>query len=249
MEEIKNHLPKLKTVKKATYSGIVNTALLNINPENEPIKNVGGPRSQSFKKIVTFVPNLKPKKSTFIPPALKLNLLNKLSNKEKDDTDIDKQISGDEIEIIDNSSSSSSCSISSSDMENENESNEEFEKKDTEDKNDNNNKFKLKEIKEFLNDDEEENIEINKNMKNLRRKMSQIKARVIIKNKESEGTIHDKFKNKYDIGLKDYEKENDVNTLHGSIIRSEHKKNNKKPKTKSIFEVLSSGKKLNIKEV
>ena len=45
MEEIKNHLPKLKTVKKATYSGIINTALLNINQENEPIKNVGGPRS------------------------------------------------------------------------------------------------------------------------------------------------------------------------------------------------------------
>jgi hypothetical protein len=242
MDEIENHLPKLKAAKKTTYSAIVSQVHLNINPENEPIKNVGGPRSQSFKKIAAFVPNLKPKKSTFIPPALKLNLQNKLPSKEKDDTEIDKQMSEDEIEIIDNSSSSS-CSISSSDMENENESNEDFEKKDTENKIENNNKFKLEEIKEFL-DDEEQNIEINKNMKNLRRKMSQIKARVVIKNKESEETIHDKFKNNFDIGLKD-EKENEVNTLHGSINRSEHKKNNEKPKTKSIFEVLASGKKIN----
>ena len=243
MDEIKNHLPKLKAAKKTTYSAIVSQVHLNINPENEPIKNVGGPRSQSFKKIAAFVPNLKPKKSTFIPPALKLNLQNKLPSKEKDDIGIDKQMSEDEIEIIDNSSSSS-CSISSSDMENENESNEDFEKKETENKIENNNKFKLEEIKEFL-DDEEQNIEINKNMKNLRRKMSQIKARVVIKNKESEETIHDKFKNNFDIGLKDYEKENEVNTLHGSINRSEHKKNNEKPKTKSIFEVLASGKKIN----
>ena len=243
MEEIKSHLPKLKAAKKTTYSAIVNQVHLNINPENEPIKNVGGPRSQSFKKIASFVPNLKPKKSTFIPPVLKLNLQNKLPSKEKDDTEIDKQMSEDEIEFIDNSSSSS-CSISSSDMENENESIEDFEKKDTENKIENNNKFKLEEIKEFL-DDEEQNIEINKNMKNLRRKMSQIKARVVIKNKESEETIHDKFKNNFDIGLKDYEKENEVNTLHGSINRSEHKKNNEKPKTKSIFEVLASGKKIN----
>ena len=243
MEEIKSHLPKLKAAKKTTYSAIVSQVHLNINPENEPIKNVGGPRSQSFKKIAAFVPNLKPKKSTFIPPVLKLNLQNKLPSKEKDDTEIDKQMSEDEIEFIDNSSSSS-CSISSSDMENENESIEDFEKKDTENKIENNNKFKLEEIKEFL-DDEEQNIEINKNMKNLRRKMSQIKARVVIKNKESEETIHDKFKNNFDIGLKDYEKENEVNTLHGSINRSEHKKNNEKPKTKSIFEVLASGKKIN----
>ena len=243
MEEIKSHLPKLKAVKKTTYSAIINQTHLNINPENEPLKNVGGPRSQSFKKIAAFVPNLKPKKSTFIPPVLKLNLQNKLPSKEKDDTEIDKQMSEDEIEFIDNSSSSS-CSISSSDMENENESIEDFEKKDTENKIEINNKFKLEEIKEFL-DDEEQNIEINKNMKNLRRKMSQIKARVVIKNKESEETIHDKFKNNFDIGLKDYEKENEVNTLHGSINRSEHKKNNEKPKTKSIFEVLASGKKIN----
>ena len=244
MEEIKSHLPKLKAAKKTTYSAIVSQVHLNINPENEPIKNVGGPRSQSFKKIAAFVPNLKPKKSTFIPPVLKLNLQNKLPSKEKDDTEIDKQMSEDEIEFIDNSSSSS-CSISSSDMENENESIEDFEKKDTENKIENNNKFKLEEIKEFL-DDEEQNIEINKNMKNLRRKMSQIKARVaIIKNKESEETVHDNFKNNFDIGLKDYEKENEVNTLHGSINRSEHKKNNEKPKTKSIFEVLASGKKIN----
>lgn len=245
MEEIINHLPKLKTVKKTTYSAIVNQTHLNINPENEPIKNVGGPRSQSFKKIIAFVPNLKPKKSTFIPPALKLNLLNKLPSKEKDDTDFDKQISEDEIEIIDNSSSSS-CSISSSEMENENESSEEIEKKDTKDKVENNNNFKLEKIKEFLDDDKEESIEIKINMKNLRRKMSQIKAKVgIIKNKESEETVHDKFKNNFDIGLKAYEKENEVNTLHGSINRSEHKKYNEKPKIKSIFEVLSSGKKIN----
>ena len=245
MEEIKSHLPKLKAVKKTTYSAIINQTHLNINPENEPLKNVGGPRSQSFKKIVSFAPKLKPKKSTFIPPALKLNLLNKLPSKEKDDAEIDKQKSEDEIEIIDNSSSSN-CSISSSDMENENEPSEEIEKKDTKDKIENNNNFKLEEIKESFDDDEEHNIEINKNMKNLRRKMSQIKARVaIIKNKESEETVHDNFKNNFDIGLKDYEKENEVNTLHGSINRSEHKKNCGKPKTKSIFEVLSSGKKIN----
>lgn len=238
MEEIKFSLPKLKTVKKTTYTTLMDKVHLNINPENEPMQNMGGPRSQSFKNITEFVPHLKPKKSTIIPPTFKLNNQNRFSSKDKDD--FDKQMSGEELVLIENSSS-----ISSSDMENS--FNENIEKNDTKDKtyngNINSNNFKLNEIKEFLEEDEE-TLEYNKNIKNLRRKMSQIKARVgIVKSKETEEFVHMDFKNNYDIGLKDYEKENEIANLHGSLNNFENKKENEKPKIKSIFDVLSKAKK------
>ena len=238
MEEIKFSLPKLKTVKKTTYTTLMDKVHLNINPENEPMQNMGGPRSHSFKNITEFVPHLKPKKSTIIPPTFKLNNQNRFPSKDKDD--FDKQMSGEELVLIENSSS-----ISSSDMENS--FNENIEKNGIKDKTDNgkinSNNFKLNEIKEFLEEDEE-TLEYNKNIKNLRRKMSQIKARVgIVKSKETEEFVHMDFKNNYDIGLKDYEKENAIANLHGSLNNFENKKENEKPKIKSIFDVLSKAKK------
>ena len=233
MEEIKFSLPKLKTVKKTTYTTLMDKVHLNIN---EPMQNMGGPRSHSFKKITEFVPHLKPKKSTIIPPTFKLNNQNRFSSKDKDD--FDKQMSGEELVLIENSS------ISSSDMENS--FNENIEKNGIKDKTDNgkinSNNFKLNEIKEFLEEDEE--TLYNKNIKNLRRKMSHIKARVgIVKSTETEEFVHKGFKNNYDIGLKDYEKENEIANLHGSLNNFENKKENEKPKIKSIFDVLSKAKK------
>ena len=115
-EEISFNLPILKAVKKTTYNGKINKARLNINPGGSPIQKSLA-RSQSFKKILNFVPRLKPRKSTFVPTPLKLNIV----NKEKDDND--KQLSGDEIEFIDSESSSSS-SLSSSNMNNTSEEEE-----------------------------------------------------------------------------------------------------------------------------
>ena len=234
MEEIKFSLPKLKTVKKTTYTTLMDKVHLNIN---EPMQNMGGPRSHSFKKITEFVPHLKPKKSTIIPPTFELTNQNRFSSKHKDD--FDKQMSGEELVLIENSS------ISSSDMENS--FNENIEKNGIKDKTDNgktnSNNYKLNEIKEFLEEDEE-TLEYNKNIKNLRRKMSHIKARVgIVKSKETEEFVHKGFKNNYDIGLKDYEKENEIANLHGSLNNFENKKENEKPKIKSIFDVLSKTKK------
>lgn len=83
MEEIKKSFQILKALKKTTYNSLINQALLNnIKPEN---KNIGGPRSKSFKKITRFVPNLQPKKSTLMPTPLKLNNQNKYFKNEDND--------------------------------------------------------------------------------------------------------------------------------------------------------------------
>ena len=248
MNEIKMNFQILKAVKKITYNGIINQAKLNINPENAPIQKMSVPRSQSFKNIPNFVPKLKPKKSAFIPAPLKLNNLSPCHKKKKEE-DYDKQISDDEIEFISNSDSS----ISSSDIENS--SNENTDQKNNQNsaffKNSSNNyiedlelkdcdSFKLNEIKE-VSENEDDNIEINKNMKLLRKKMAKIKIKAgINKFKEAEGIVHEKFKNNFNIGLKNNEKEGKFkDTLHISINVFQKKK----PKSKSIFEVLSVSKK------
>ena len=258
-EEISFNLPILKAVKKITYNVVVNKARLNINPENTPIQKIIA-RSKSFKKIDNFVPKLKPKKSTFIPTPLRLTTV----NKEKDDNE--KQLSGDEIKFIDSDSSSSS--VSSSDMDNscEEEENDKennlkneikqikidqicninsnnyyscnIDKIESNDICDENDSFYLNEIVE--NDKKAKN----KNIKNMRKKMSHIRAKLEgFKFKETEGIIHDNFKNNFDIGLKNYEKEDDCNNKkHASISVFDMKNINKKVKTKSIFEVLSNSK-------
>ena len=78
----------------------------------------------------------------------------------------------------------------------------------------------------------------------MRKKMSHIRAKLEgFKFKETEGIIHDNFKNNFDIGLKNYEKEDDCNNKkHASISVFDMKNINKKVKTKSIFEVLSNSK-------
>lgn len=253
MNEIKMNFQILKAIKKTTYNGIINQARLNINPENAPIQKITVPRSQSFKKIPNFVPKLKPKKSAFIPAPLKLNNLNNLSSfHSKKEEDFDKQMSDDEIEIISNESSDSS--ISSSDMENslneentdkkdnkiglmfKNSSTNFIEDLDLKDKDNNYDSFKLNEIKEVAGNDEE-NIDTNKNMKLFRKKMAQIKIKAgIYKFKETNEFIHEKYKNNYNIGLKNNEKEGKFkDNLHISLNLFQ----NKKPKSKSIFEVLS----------
>lgn len=252
MNEIKINFQILKAVKKNTYNGIINQAKLNINPENAPIQKMSVPRSQSFKKIPNFVPKLKPKKSAFIPAPLKLNNLSPCHKKKKED-DFNKQNSDDEIEIISNSDSS----LSSSDMENsfiedtdkkinkddlilQNCSTNFIEDLELKDKDDGCDSFQLNEIKE-VNENDEDNVEMNKNMKLLRKKMAQIKARTgINKFKETEEFIHEKFKKNFNIGLKNNEKEGKLkDNLHISINIFEKKK----PKSKSIFEVLSVSKK------
>lgn len=253
MNDIKKNFQILKAVKKTTYNGIINQAKLNINPENAPIQKMSVPRSQSFKKIPNFVPKLKPKKSTFIPAPLKLNNLSPCHKKKKEE-DFDKQISDDEIEIISNSDDSF---ISSSDIENS--SNEDTDQKknqigvffknsstnfiedlELKDKDSGCDFFKLNEIKEVIENDDD-NIEMNKNMKLIRKKMAQIKTRAgINKFKETEGFIHEKFKNNFNIDLKNNEKEGKFkDNLHISINVFEKKK----PKSKSIFEVISVSKK------
>ena len=80
-----------------------------------------------------------------------------------------------------------------------------------------------------------------KAMKLIRKKMAQIKNKAgINKFKETEGFIHEKFKNNFNIGLKNNEKEGKFkDNLHISINVFEKKK----PKSKSIFEVISVSKK------
>jgi len=259
-EEISFNLPILKAVKKTTYNGIINKARLNINPGGSPIQKSLA-RSQSFKKILNFVPRLKPRKSTFVPTPLKLNNV----NKEKDDND--KQLSGDEIEFIDRESSSSS-SLSSSEMNNTSEE----EEKDKEKKiikeikeikidkafnisNINNSSSNIEKIESNNIDDDNDSFYLNeiiendkkakhKNIKNMRKKMSHIKAKLDpFKFKETEGIVHDNFKNNFDIGLKNYEKEDDYNNKkHASINAFDIKSIDKKVKSKSIFDVLSNSK-------
>ena len=203
-----------------------------------PLKLKDSFKSQSFKKITKFVPKLKPKQSTFVPTPLRLNTEKKHIS-EKEDND-EKQLTEDEIKIIDSSSSISSSDINLSDDDSEN--------KIKEDKNtspDINAKFET-DLKENNNDsdsfylEEVKNTDTNENIKILRKKMCQMKFRVgSNKFKESEEVIHDEFRNNFDIGLKEYKKEEEIN-LYGSANFFESK-GNIKPKSRSIFEVISKG--------
>jgi hypothetical protein len=236
MEKIKERLPLLKVVKKTTFNSIITQSY--INHVYTPLKLKDSFKSQSFKKITKFVPKLKPKQSTFVPTPLRLNTEKKHIS-EKEDND-EKQLTEDEIKIIDSSSSISSSDINISDDDSEN--------KIKEDKNtspDINAKFET-DLKENNNDsdsfylEEVKNTDTNENIKILRKKMCQMKFRVgSNKFKESEEVIHDEFRNNFDIGLKQYKKEKDVN-LFGSANLFENKENIK-PKGRSIFEVISKG--------
>lgn len=254
MEEIDIKIPIIKAVKKATYNGIINQAHLNINPENYPIKKMILYKSHSFKKITNFVPNLKPKKSTFMPTPLKLNNNYNINYIEKENND-DKQLSGDEIQIIDSDSSCSSLSSSNmnntsgeekgKDKENKQEINFEISKN-------NNSTSNIEKIESNDIDDDCDSFQLNEIQENterkkitkMRKKMSQIKAKFgFSKFKESGGIIHDNFKNNFNIGLKQFEEENDFHLLkHCSINAFENKKDHKKPLTKSILDVLSNSK-------
>ena len=261
MEENDLNLHILKTVKKTTYNAVINKAL-NINPENSPMKT-GFTRSHSFKKILNFVPQLKPRKSTFIPTPLKLNNNNNINKVKEDD---EKKLSGDEIQFIESDSPSSS-SISSSDMNNSSEEGKDKDDKKEEneikkqlvfdnknfsiniDKIESNNDIDddcdslyLNEIKDNMDNGKKNKKPMG--MKSIRKKLSQIRAKIEFnKFKEIEGVIHDNFKENYDIGLKKYEKEDDYHSnFHGSFNVMESKKKGKISKPKSIFEVLSNSK-------
>jgi hypothetical protein len=237
MEKIKESLPLLKAVKKVTYNSIITQS--HINPCHSPLKLKGSYRSQSFKKITNFVPKLKPKKSTFVPTPLKLNTQKKqISEKEEDD---EKQMTGDEIKIINSSSSSISSSeinLSDDDSENKIKENKKFSpeinakfESDLKENNDDSDSFYLDEVK---------NINANENIKILRKKMCHIKIRIgSNKFKETEEVIHEEFRNNFDIGLKKYKKEKEIN-LYSSVKYFENKENIK-PKGRSIFQVISTG--------
>ena len=237
MEKIIQSLPQVKAVKKTTYNSIINQSYLN--PENSPLQLNDIYKSQSFKKIINFVPKLKPRKSTFVPTPLKLNTDKKhISDKEDDD---ERQMTGDEIKIIDSSSSISSSDINLSDEDSENKMKEsknispqidvKFES-DLKENNDESDSFYLDEVK---------NIGVNENIKILRKKMCQIRIRTgSNKFKETEEAIHEDFKKNFDIGLKKYEKEKEIN-LYGSVNYFQNKENIK-PKGRSIFEVISLSK-------
>ena len=261
MEDLSLNIPIIKAVKKVTYSGIIKKARLNLNPENAPVQ--GYTRSQSFKNITRFVPRIMPRKSTFVPTPLKLN-------KKKEDED-EKQLSEDEVRIID---SDSSDSIASSDLNNSSDEEGKYQK--GKKKNINKNKIKNleKENDKEKEDDKEikkendnlcinlEKIELNKiendadslnlndneehkNLRAVRRKMSQIKARAgKIKSNEMKDIISDNFKNAFDIDLKTDDQPELYLTpkMHASVNCFGE---NNKPKTKSIFDVLSNSKKKN----
>lgn len=256
MEEIKSNFHRLKAVKKATYIGIIKHTKFNLNSESEPIK-INAFRSQSFKRITNFVPNIKPRKSSFVPTPFQLNKQNDNSHKEDE---LEKQLSDNEIKIVENNSSSSS--LSSSQLNNS--LGEEMDKEDKRKSNiiepikknsscniiekiSSNN---IEKEDDFLYLNENRNEEVNKNMKALRKKMSNIKAKVgIFKYKETEEIVSDNLKKNFDVGLKKYEKEeaNIPTNLHGSVKFCTN--NNTlltKEKSKSIFEVLT--KKVNEKE-
>ena len=256
MEEFKSNFQMLKAVKKSTYSGIIKLAKLSLNSESDPVK-INACRSQSFKRITNFVPNIKPQKSTFAPTPLQLNKQNNNFHKEEE---IEKQLSDDEIKIVEINSSCSS--LSSSQLNNS--SGEEMDKEDKRKEN------TIEPIKknsscniigkissnniekecDFLYLNENRNEDINKNMKALRKKMSNIKAKVgIFKYKETEEIVSDNLKKNFDVGPKKYEneEENIPTNLHGSIKFFENNNNLfSKAKSKSIFEVLT--KKVNEKE-
>ena len=236
METINESLPLLKAVKKTTFNSVISQSYKN--HVNSPPKFKNSFKSQSFKRILNFVPKLKPKKSTFAPTPLILNT-NKKHISEKDDYD-EKQMTGDEIKVIDSSSSISSSDINISDEDSENKIKEDKNtspeinakmETDLKENSSNSDSFYLEEAK---------NTDTNENIKILRKKMSQMKFRIgLNKFKESEEVIHDEFRNNFHIGLKEYKKEKEIN-LYGSVNFFENQKSIK-PKGRSIFEVISKG--------
>ena len=73
--------------------------------------------------------------------------------------------------------------------------------------------------------------------------MSQIKAKVdIVKFKEAKDIISNNFKNNFDFGSTKDEEVSCSGNLHFSINIFEKKNSNFKPKSKSIFEVISLAK-------
>lgn len=250
MEEFKSNFQALKAVKKSTYSGIIKLAKLSLNSESEPVK-INACRSQSFKRITNFVPNIKPQKSTFAPTPLQLNKQNNNFHKEEE---IEKQLSDDEIKIVE---INSSCSSLSSSSQLNNSSGEEMVKEDKRKENTIEpikknsscniigkiNSNNIEKEGDFLYLNENRNEDVNKNMKVLRKKMSNIKAKVgIFKYKETEETVSDNLKRNFDVGLTKYEKEDEniPTNFHGSIkFFADNSNVLAKAKSKSIFEVLT----------
>lgn len=262
MEDLSLNVPIIKAVKKVTHSGIVKKARLTLNPENDPVQ--GFIRSQSFKNITKFVPRIMPRKSTFIPTPLKLNNHDNIIHKKKDEDE--KQLSEDEVKIIE---SESAGSLASSDINNS--SNEEIEEQinKNKDKEDN----KKKEDDKDINKDKDNNNTLNNNIEKIeplniendadslnlndmeehkslravRRKMSLIRVKAgKIKSKETKDIISDNLKNAFDFDLKKTEKKEGETIrpkMHASMNFFGENKSNVKQKTISIFEVLSSSKK------
>lgn len=225
MNEIKFSLPK--TVKKTTYNEVINNANRKIIPSNSPNEGKQIYRSKSFKHITNFVPKLKPKKSTYIPTPLRLNNTSSNYNLNKEKKETDKQLSEDEIDVIEESDSSnySSSSMSSSYINTSEDEDEEIktknkESKGTIEKNDENCD---------INDNKEKNknqYKENQDIKLLKEKESHLKENI---KKETEELVPENLINNCDI--KKSEKE--PNTINYE------KKNNIKPRPKSIFEVIS----------
>ena len=256
MEDLSLNMPIIKAVKKATYSGLINKTNLNLNLDNSPVQSYN--RSKSYKKLTKFVPRIMPRKSTFVPPPLKLNETINNNIHKKIENEDEKQLSEDEIKIID---SDSSDSLASSELNNS--SDEEIKKE--KNKNENKVKDKEKEDNKETNNDKDNlgKIELNnkendidslnlndieeyKNLRAFRRKMSQIKSKAVkIKSKESKDIISDNFKIEFDIGLKKADEQEEVLTpkLHASEKFFGENNSNNNQNTKSIFEILSSSKK------
>lgn len=228
-----------KIVKKVTFSEVFDDSKFNLK-NTSPIKKSGLSRSHSDKKITVFVPRLKPRKSTFVPNPFKLSQNFNLNSikKEKEDK---KQLSDDEIEIIDNSNSSHS-SISSSDLNSFKEDPEIKNKaKSTLKKNDipESKKMYSNKLEEtfdsFASGEEKINEDIYSSMRFLRRRMSHMKSKTKIKNKETDETLPDNLIKNFDLELKKEDKKNnDIKEYHYSLNLFPPK-----PKTKSIFEVIS----------
>ena len=259
MEEEDSGFSIKKVVKKTTFSGIIDPSKYNLS-STSPIKKFRGLRSNSVEKITIFVPHLKPRKSTFVPTPFKLSQnfnVNQIK-KEKEDN---KQLSDDEIEIIGNSNSSHS-SVSSSDLENfsKEENSEEIIKTKPILKNDDapeqiktksilknnnvpgDNKIYSNILEEtfdsFATGEEKINEDVINSIRNLRRKMSHVKSKAIIKNKETDETLPDNLIKNFDLELKKENKSNNnIHDYHCSV--NFIPTINPKPKPKSIFEVIS----------
>jgi hypothetical protein len=225
MDEMKYGLSMLKTVKKTTYNEIINQTNRKIIPSNSPNKEKQIYRSKSNKNLNNFVPKLRPKKSTLVPTPLKLNNINKNCKLNKEKEQICKKYTNGQNHIIEESDSSycSSSSMSSSSIDLSEDDEFKNEKKDLEDS------FEIHDDNNIINDNKE-NKE-NENIKSLSKKKP-FKLRKQ-KSKETEEFLPENCLNNCDI--KEGEKED--NTIECE------KKIDIRPKTKSIFEVISIMKK------